>query len=116
MEINYCSSSPYKDYVERLKRCRDIFDVHVVLAEYQGIYNFPNDLLNEQSSFDEIRFILDNMTSVDTDDKMLFLIEKYGEIILPRKEVLVSIIADKFKVPYGTAFIQYGKVNQQKHQ
>jgi len=105
MDIGYISDT-VSDYGKALDCCKSASDLKAVTALYRRVASDADAVAQEMLDTEFAEFA----AGLKKERKGLFAgeewCEKYGAILMPELMIHVTIAADKFKVPFGLAFIK----------
>lgn len=115
MRIHYLTDDPARLYAMEIGRADTLPKLLTVLRRYGST---ADDALHRASGMDEPAFerwregLAKERAREYAGDEWA---TEFGAILLPAKMVQASIVADEFKVPWGTAWIQLAKAGWPSH-
>lgn len=116
LEIGYTTEDPTKKYVKALKKVKTKEELKKVLWFYREIA--PEGLKDSEkfTDSDVIQMQKDwkkankEMAEKWTEE----FIKKFGNILVPGRLLLTALTAERFKAPWGTAFIRLKELGKFK--
>lgn len=117
LTIGYLTEDPTKKYVKALKKVKTKEELEKVLWFYREITPEGYKDAKKFTDSDVIQMQKDwkKAKKDDQDDKFIEeFLSKFGNILVPSRLLLTSVTADRFKAPWGTAFIRLKELGKFK--
>lgn len=108
MKITYTTDDPAKEYAAAIRKVETKDGLIKVLMHYK---EFAPDAIKQAKSLTDDTFIefqqyLKKAARKQSEKWTEAFIGRFGDIAMPEKMLIASLVADQFKVPWGTAFIR----------
>lgn len=105
--VHYLTEDPTKKYVADLNRVTNLQELRKLLRDWKPFVG--DDAIAVAKEMDEADFT-DFRDGLDLERKKKYAGDewatKFGGIIIPTPMLKAAIVAENFKVPWGTAFIR----------
>ena len=110
IKINYLSETP-KDWSKDLDTCRDLIHLRNICLDYGDLTKDALEIADNmtEDNFTGFKEGLRKERRGKTAGNIWY--NQYLNILLPSKMFKVSLIAEKFKTPFGTAYIRTKEEN-----
>lgn len=116
LEIGYVTEDPTKKYVKALKKVNTKEELEKLLWYYRDVA--PEGLKDAKKFTDEdvaqMQKDWKKARKEQTQEWTEKFIEKYGNILIPKRLIMTVMAAEKFKAPWGTTFIRLKELGKFK--
>jgi hypothetical protein len=116
MRISYLTEDPSSKYSEGIRKSKNLNELIKVLNYYREFTADSRRRVKSMSPKD-FRMFKTDLPKFKTEkniDKIDRLVKEWGEIVMPKDLITSSMIAIKFNVPWGCAFIRYKEEENKK--
>lgn len=108
MEVDYLTDDPAMEYGLKIRKAKTLKALNEVVAGYKGVADdaITRVGLMEEKDFKQFKKDLPLMATVKEPAEAQRMVDEWGDIVVPAKMMIASMVADQFHAPWGTAFIR----------
>lgn len=114
VQIGYLSSTD-QDYSKEIREVKTLAELKKVVAYYMPLTKDALELVNKMSE-DKFRLYLRDIPKLSRAQGKTAqrIVDTWGNLILPAEMLRISMIANHFNAPFGTAYIRDKEIRESK--
>lgn len=107
MEITYVTEDPTEEYQKAIRTAKDRNELLKRVKKYAVVADDAIEKVLDMTQDDFVQFKKDlPKLKKATGELAEELVTRWGDIVMPRKMMMVTLVAMEFKVPWGLAYIR----------
>ena len=107
MEINYLTENPSREYAKVIRQAKSLAALRKGIMKFREVAPDAMETVNGLSVADFRRFRKDLPKFKRAEGELADRLNReWGDIVIPRKLMWSTVVAERFHAPWGTAFIR----------